>query len=75
MSHVYDFGIDKPTKIAWGRGNGWVIFSLSELLAVLPDDHAQRGELLQFFNELSEGYLRLQGEWPVAPSANRACIV
>jgi unsaturated rhamnogalacturonyl hydrolase len=62
MSHVYDFGIDKPTKIAWGRGNGWVIFSLSELLAVLPDNHAQRGELLQFFNELSEGYLRLQGE-------------
>lgn len=62
MSHVYDFGIDKPTKIAWGRGNGWVLFSLSELLAVLPEQHAQRSELLQFFNELSEGYLRLQGE-------------
>ncbi|OXM87145.1 hypothetical protein CF651_05685 [Paenibacillus rigui] len=61
MSHVYDFGIDKPTRIAWGRGNGWVLFSLSELLAVLPENHGQRAELIQFFNELCEGYLRLQG--------------
>lgn len=61
MSHVYDLTLNKPTKVAWGRGNGWVLFSLSELLAALPEDHGKRGELLAFFNELCAGYLRLQG--------------
>jgi unsaturated rhamnogalacturonyl hydrolase len=61
MSHVYDFAVDKPTGVAWGRGNGWVLFSLSELLAVMPDDADGRAEMMQFFNELCQGYLRLQG--------------
>lgn len=66
MSHVYDFTRDMPTGIPWGRGNGWVIFSLSELLAVLPQDHALRPDLIAFFRDLSEGYLKLQdaeGMW------------
>lgn len=66
MSHVYNFKIDKPTQVAWGRGNGWVLFSLTELLAVLPEEHELREELLAFFRELSEGYLALQdkdGMW------------
>lgn len=62
MSHVYDFTRDMATGIPWGRGNGWVIFSLSELLPVLPKDHPLRGELITFFRELSEGYLALQDE-------------
>ncbi|WP_042462377.1 glycoside hydrolase family 88/105 protein [Neobacillus dielmonensis] len=62
MSHVYDFKFNTTTGIPWGRGNGWVIFSLSELLAVLPESHPQRIELLTFFRELAEGYLALQGE-------------
>ncbi|MCZ8521110.1 MULTISPECIES: glycoside hydrolase family 88/105 protein [Paenibacillus] len=62
MSHVYDFKFGKPNGIPWGRGNGWVLFSLTELLAVLPENHPQRPELLGFFRDLSAGYLRLQGE-------------
>jgi unsaturated rhamnogalacturonyl hydrolase len=62
MSHVYDFKFNRQTGVAWGRGNGWVLFSLTELLEVLPADHSRREELLTFFRELSEGYLRLQGK-------------
>jgi len=62
MSHVYNFRIDAPTQVPWGRGNGWVLFSLTELLAVLPQNHELREELLGFFRELSEGYLALQDE-------------
>jgi unsaturated rhamnogalacturonyl hydrolase len=61
MSHVYDFKYETATYVPWGRGNGWVIFSLSELLAVLPQDHSKRPELVQFFRQLAEGYLKLQG--------------
>jgi rhamnogalacturonyl hydrolase YesR len=50
----------------WGRGNGWTVFSLSELLAVLPQDHTLRPDLLAFFSSLCQGYLALQdpqGMW------------
>lgn len=62
MSHIYDFGYHLPTGIPWGRGNGWCLFSLSEVLERLPVDHSHRPALLDFFNELCEGYLALQGE-------------
>ncbi len=61
MSHVYDFKYNTATKMPWGRGNGWCFFSLSELLEILPKEHIKRGELLNFFNQLAEGYLLLQG--------------
>ncbi|MBE2213629.1 MAG: glycoside hydrolase family 88 protein [Opitutaceae bacterium] len=66
MAHVYDFMRDMNTGIPWGRGNGWVVFSLSELLAVLPKDHALRPALLSMFRELCEGLLAQQdadGMW------------
>ncbi|GMK42043.1 hypothetical protein PCCS19_51020 [Paenibacillus sp. CCS19] len=62
MHHVYDFKFDKPNGVPWGRGNGWVLFSLTELLAVMPQEHRQRPELLTMFRELCEGYIRLQDE-------------
>ncbi|OMF29096.1 hypothetical protein BK133_18330 [Paenibacillus sp. FSL H8-0548] len=62
VSHVYDFKYNTPTYVPWGRGNGWVLFSLSELLAVLPESHEHRNELLHMFNELASGYLKLQGD-------------
>ncbi|WP_236570633.1 glycoside hydrolase family 88/105 protein [Paenibacillus sp. An7] len=62
MSHVYDFVRGSATGIPWGRGNGWVLFSLTELLEILPENHAKRSELISFYRDLSEGYLRLQGE-------------
>ncbi|WP_248924243.1 glycoside hydrolase family 88/105 protein [Paenibacillus hamazuiensis] len=61
MSHVYDFKTDRPTEMPWGRGNGWVLFSLAELLGALPEEHEHREALLAFYRELCEGYLRLQG--------------
>jgi unsaturated rhamnogalacturonyl hydrolase len=62
MSHVYDFGFQLPTGIPWGRGNGWCLFSLSEVLELLPADHPERPALLEFFIELCQGYLALQGK-------------
>ncbi len=66
MSHVFDFRRKLATGVPWGRGNGWTIFSLTELLAFLPDDHSERPALLEMLRELCEGYLGLQdssGMW------------
>lgn len=61
MSHVYDFKHETPTYVPWGRGNGWVLFSLAEVLEALPDGHKDQEPLLAFYRELCEGCLRLQG--------------
>ncbi|OPH56312.1 glycosyl hydrolase [Paenibacillus ferrarius] len=62
MSHVFDFKYQKPTGIPWGRGNGWTLFSLTEVLEVLPSEHLNRAALVEFFNELCEGYVELQAD-------------
>lgn len=62
MSHVYDVRQGKPSRTAWGRGNGWVFFSLAVLLEVLPKKHASYPQILAFYQELAEGYRRLQGK-------------
>ncbi|MCL6591402.1 MAG: glycoside hydrolase family 88 protein [Firmicutes bacterium] len=62
LSHVYDTKIKKASGVPWGRGNGWAAFSFSEALAVLPEGHPDRPILLEYFNNLCEGYLALQDE-------------
>ncbi len=62
MSHVYDLRREMATGVPWGRGNGWTLFSLAELLSVLPEEHPDRAELLAFFRELCTGFLALQDE-------------
>lgn len=61
MHHVFDHKFGKPNGVPWGRGNGWVLFSLTEILELMPADHALYQPLLAFFRELCQGYLRLQG--------------
>jgi unsaturated rhamnogalacturonyl hydrolase len=61
LSHVFDVAKGKPSETTWGRGNGWVFFSLAVLLGVLPRTNPRYGEVLAFYRELAEGYRRLQG--------------
>lgn len=61
MAHMMCLRHDKNNQIPWCRGNGWVIFSLSELLMKLPQDHPRRAALVSFYRDLTEGYLAIQG--------------
>lgn len=62
MSHVFDFKYGKATRVPWGRGNGWCLFSLSELLEKMPEDHQDRDTLLAMFRELCAGVVALQAD-------------
>ncbi|MFP3090802.1 glycoside hydrolase family 88 protein [Treponema sp. TIM-1] len=62
MAHVYDFTRKMNTGVPWGRGNGWTVFSLSELLLALPEDHPRRSFLIGFFRDLCAGFLACQDE-------------
>ena len=61
MAHMMCLRKGKNNGIPWSRGNGWVIFSLSELFLKLQEDHPDREPLLAFFRDLTEGYLAVQG--------------
>lgn len=53
-------------KVFWGRGNGWVIAGLAEILKLLPERSPQRKYYLNLFKEMSERLLGLQqddGYW------------
>lgn len=39
-----------------------MLFSLTELLAVMPDNDPEREEILEIFQTLCGGYLKLQGK-------------
>lgn len=62
MSHVYDFKYERATRVPWGRGNGWVLFSLSELLEALSPAHQLYDELLDFFQQFAKGLSGFQSE-------------
>lgn len=62
LGHVYSVTRKMLCGVPWSRGNGWCIFTLSEVLEYMPTDHPRRREVLDFFKELSEGYLKLQDE-------------
>lgn len=62
MSHVFDVRRGEATGTPWGRGNGWVLFSLAELLTELPEAHPDYKELMQYYRELCAGYAALQGD-------------
>lgn len=58
LSHIYSVKYDKKTGIHWGRGNGWALFTLTEILRVLPKKHESYSEILEWFRELSEGFYK-----------------
>lgn len=62
LGHVYNLKYQKNSRIPWGRGNGWVLFSLTELLAVLPKEHKHYNDIKNFFCQLAEGFLKCVDE-------------
>ncbi|MBQ4259985.1 MAG: glycoside hydrolase family 88 protein [Lachnospiraceae bacterium] len=62
LGHVYSFKHNKCNRVPWGRGNGWVILSLTELLKVLPKEHKHYKDIETFFVQLAEGFLKCVDE-------------
>ena len=62
LSHVYNLIYNKKTLVPWGRGNGWPMVALTELLEVLPPEHKDYDKVLSFYMDFCEGVLKLQDE-------------
>jgi rhamnogalacturonyl hydrolase YesR len=51
-----------PFGLYWGRGNGWYIMAITDLLTFIPQDHPKRAELLTDYRSFIEGIVFRQGE-------------
>jgi rhamnogalacturonyl hydrolase YesR len=48
-------------KFYWGRGAGWMLMSMAELLSVLPEDHPERAKVLDQYRRAVAGVGAVQG--------------
>ncbi|MDR7544885.1 MAG: glycoside hydrolase family 88 protein [Armatimonadota bacterium] len=64
--HGCDVATGRPNGIRWGRGNGWALLGLVDLLRFLPADHAGGEWLRSVVRRQLHALLRLQdpsGHW------------
>ncbi len=58
MSHVYSVKHGKINGMAWARGNGWVLYTLTEILRILPENHPEYNNVKCLFENLCEGFYK-----------------
>ncbi len=49
-------------KVFWSRGNGWVFAGFANMLKILPADLKERGQFEDWFKEMAERLMEIQGE-------------
>lgn len=58
FSHIFFVNENKPNRVPWGRGNGWVLLALSEVLLLLPKEYHGREEILNVYKKFALGVLK-----------------
>ena len=46
----------------WGRGNGWFVMAITDLLHFVPEEHPQRARLLEIYNNVMLGLMARQNK-------------
>jgi rhamnogalacturonyl hydrolase YesR len=59
--HSWFANTDPDPRFFWGRGAGWALMAIAELLSVLPDDHKDRLAVLDTFRRAAQGVVSVQG--------------
>jgi len=62
ISHIYFLEDEKANKVPWGRGNGWVFITLSEVLERIPDSFEEKKDIIDKFRTFAEGVRAVQDE-------------
>lgn len=62
FSHIYFPEEEQMSGIPWGRGNGWIAVTLTEILTLLPKENPHWQEELTLFQEYMEGVKACQDE-------------
>jgi unsaturated rhamnogalacturonyl hydrolase len=60
--HSWFADADPDARFFWGRGAGWALMSMAELLSVLPENHPNRAAVLDLFKRAVHGVIAVQGK-------------
>ena len=52
----------EPYGLYWGRGNGWYIMAVTDLLTFIPEGHPNRKQVLSNYREFISGIVARQGD-------------
>lgn len=58
--HGWVEGMEPHPAFFWARANGWAVLAVASLLDVLPEDHPQRGTVLELFRSYCHGLATFQ---------------
>ncbi|TXK81457.1 glycoside hydrolase family 105 protein [Paenibacillus sp. N3.4] len=61
-AHIYFPHEGINSGVPWGRGNGWMLLALTEILLHLACEHPEREPVLAKFKELAEGIATYQAD-------------
>lgn len=61
-SHIYFPPIKTPNRIPWGRGNGWIAVTLTEVLTHMPAGDSRRAYVLERYRTFMQGIAAVQGK-------------
>lgn len=61
FGHVYNFNWDTCTDVVWGRGNGWYLFSITDLLNNMTEDDPDRTFFIDVYNRFVKGLFDVIG--------------
>ncbi len=58
--HGWVEGMSEHPEFRWARANGWAFMTLAEILEVMPENHPQRGKILDLFQRHAKGLASYQ---------------
>jgi rhamnogalacturonyl hydrolase YesR len=61
FDHSWFADMEDDARFFWGRGDGWALMAMAELLSVLPENHPERAKVLEIFRRASRGAAETQG--------------
>ena len=62
FSHIFFLDTQVANRIPWGRGNGWVFYTLSDVLQEMPESTPGRDELMDLYKIFAEGVAQNQDD-------------
>jgi rhamnogalacturonyl hydrolase YesR len=60
-AHAWFENMKYPPRFYWGRGAGWALMSITELLSVMPQDHPDYPKVLDQYQRAIQGVTAVQG--------------
>jgi len=61
FDHSWFADMEPEARFYWGRGDGWAMMAMAELLSVMPENHPDRPKVLEIFRRGARGAAETQG--------------